>query len=147
VNVVVDDHLLREVLLEREPTWVRRHRREGQLSTTGSWYFRLCSALHDQDLVGSLSGPIAALPSELRPSVVQRVVTLPSSIELVSMRELAWSASGLGRRYGLNLLAAEALAAAVQSGGAIATAASNLPPRLLDAATREKVRVLTPPVR
>jgi hypothetical protein len=147
VNVVIDDHLLREVLLRREPTWVRRVRRGGQLVTTGSWYYRLCSALNDPDLAGSLSGPIAALPPELSLGIIQRVITLPMSIELISMRELAWPASGLGRRHGLNLLAAEALGAAVECGGAIATAASNLPPRLLDAAVREKVRVLTPPDR
>ena len=145
MNVVLDDHLLREVLIDQEPSWIRRLRSGDQLSTTGSWYFRLCSALHDPDLVGSLSGPIAALPPELRAGVIQQVVTLPTTIQLISMRELAWSASGFGRQYGLNLLAAEALGAAVESGGAIATAAPNLPPRLLDAAMREDVRVLTPP--
>lgn len=147
MNVVLDDHLLREVLLEREPSWIRRFRRGGHLSTTGSWYYRLCSALHDPDLSGSLSGPIASLPSELRAGIIERVVALPTSIQMISMRELARSASGLGRRYGLNLLAAEALGAAVESGGAIATAEPNLPPRLLDAAIRENVRVLTPPHR
>jgi len=147
VNVVLDDHLLREVLMEREPSWLRRLRRGGQMSTTGSCYYRLCRALHDPDVVGSLSGPIAVLPSELRAGIIQRVVTLPMSIQLISMRDLAWSASGLGFRYGLNLLAAEALGAAVESGSALATAASNLPPRLLDAAVRESVRVLTPPYR
>lgn len=147
MNVVLDDHLLREVLLEREPSWIRRLRRGGQLSTTGSWYYRLCSALHDPDLAGSLSGPIASLPSELRAGIIERVVTLPPSIQMISMRDLAWSASGLGRLYGLNLLAAEALGAAVASGGAIATAEPNLPPRLLDAAIRENVRVLVPPHR
>lgn len=147
MNVVLDDHLLREVLIDGEPSWVRRLRRRGQLSTTGSWYYRLCSALQDPDVVGSLSGPIAALPHELRIGVIQRVVTLPTSIELISMRALAWPAAGLGRRHGLNLLSAEALGAAVQSGSAIATASANLPPRLLDAAMRENVRVLTPPNR
>ncbi len=145
MNVVLDDHLLRQVLLEREPAWVRRLRRGGQLSTTGSWYYRLCSALHDPDLVGSLSGPVAALPAPLRAGVIERVIALPTSIQLVSMRELAWPASGLGRRHGLNLLAAEALGAAVNSGGAIATAANNLPPRLMAAAIQENVRVLTQP--
>lgn len=147
MNVVLDDHLLREVLLECEPSWIRRLRRGGQLSTTGSWYYRLCSALHDPDLAGSLSGPIASLPSELRAGIIERVVMLPPSIQMISMRDLAWSASGLGRLYGLNLLAAEALGAAVASGGAIATAEPNLPPRLLDAAIRENVRVLVPPHR
>lgn len=147
MNVVLDDHLLREVLLEREPSWLRRLRRGGQLATTGTWYYRLCSALQAPDLAGSLSGPIADLPSELTAGVIQRVMTLPVSIHLISMRELAWTASRLGRRHGLNLLAAEALGAAVDSGSAIATAEPNLPPRLLDAAMRENVRVVTPPHR
>lgn len=145
MNVVLDDHLLRAVLMEREPSWVSRHRREGSLSTTGSWYYRLCGALHDTGLVGSLSGPIANLPPELRAGVIARVVALPTSIGLVSMHDLAWPASGFGRRYGLNLLAAEALGAAVESGSAIATGLRNLPPRLLAAAQQENVTVLTSP--
>ena len=145
MNVVIDDHLLREVLLEREPSWVRRARRGGRLATTGSWYYRLCSALHDPDLIGSLSGPIAELPVGLRSGVIERVVTLPESVEMISMRGLAWPASQLGRRYGLNLFAAEALGAAVASGSAIATAARSLPTRLSEAAARENVRVLSPP--
>jgi hypothetical protein len=147
VNIVVDDHLLREVLLEQEPTWLRRVRRGGHLSTTGSWYYRLCSALHDPDLVGSLSGPITELPTELRTRVVGRVVTLPVSIRLLSLRDLAWPAAGLGRRHGLNLLAAEALAAAIASTAAIATVAANFPPKLRLAAESEKVRLLTSPDR
>lgn len=131
--------------MEQEPAWLRRHRRGGRLSTTGSWYYRLCSALHDPELVGSLSGPVAALPAELRAGVIRRVIALPTSIQLVSMRQLAWPASGLGRRHGLNLLAAEALGAAVDSGSAIATSAKNLPPKLMAAAMQENVRVLTQP--
>ncbi len=61
------------------------------------------------------------------------------------MRNLAWAASGFGRRYGLNLLAAEAPGAAVESGAAIATALTRLPPRLPAAAQQEHVTVLTPP--
>lgn len=147
MNVLLDDHLLREVLLGQEPSWIERLRRGGQLSTTGSWYYRLCNSLHDPDLIGSLSGPVAALPPELRAGIIQRVVALPVSIQLVSMRDLAWPAAGLGRRHGLNLLAAEALGAAIESRSAIATAAPNLPSRLLDAAERESVRVFQPPNR
>lgn len=147
MNIVIDDHLLREVLMEGEPSWIRRVRRGGALSTTGSWYYRLCSALQDPEVVGSLSGPIAALPADLQAGVIERVVTLPGAIELISMRDLAWPAAALGRRHGLNLLAAEALGAAIESGSAIATAASNLPPRLVEVADHENVRVLTPPHR
>jgi hypothetical protein len=68
-----------------------------------------------------------------------------ATIDLVSMRELAWPAARLDRRHGSNLLAAEALGAAVETGVAIASAAPNLPPRLVAAAASERVRLITPP--
>ena len=70
---------------------------------------------------------------------------LPDSIGLISMHDLAWTASRLGRVHGLNLLASEALAAAVQSNSVLATAAINLPPRLREAAAVEGVRVVSSP--
>lgn len=145
MNVLIDDHLLREVLLEQEPPWIRRARRGGRMSTTGSWYYRLCSALHEPDIAGALSGPIAELPAALLSAVIERVVRLPDEIRLLSMRELAWPASALGRRHGLNFLAAEALGAAMVDGAAIATIGRNLPPRLAAAAQLEGVRVITRP--
>ena len=145
MNVIVDDHLLREVLLEHEPSWLRRIRRGGQILTTGCWYYRLCSAWHDDRVTGSLSGPITALPVELQSGVIEKVMRLPDSIGLISMHDLAWTASRLGRVHGLNLLASEALAAAVQSNSVLATAAINLPPRLREAAAVEGVRVVSSP--
>ena len=147
MNVIVNDHLLREVLLEQEPSWLRRLRRGGGIFTTGCWYYRLCSAWHDQSITGFLSGPIAALPVELQSGVIEMVMRLPDSIGLISMHDLAWSASRLGRVYGLNLLASEALAAAVQSDSVLATAAINLPPRLQEAAAAEGIRVVSAPAR
>jgi hypothetical protein len=146
VNVVIDDHLLREVLLDKEPAWLRRTRRRGDLVTTGSWYYRLCGALQAPDLAGSLSGPVAELPAELRAGVIERVAMLPGHITLLSLRELAWRAAGLGRHHGLNLLGAEALGAAIHARAAIATSAINLPPKLHAAADREHVRILTAPL-
>jgi hypothetical protein len=147
VNVVVDDHLLREVLLEREPTWLRRARRGGQMVTTGTWYYRLCSALQEPAILGRLSGPVASLPADLAASVIQRVAELPDEVAFLSLRELAWSAAELGRRHRLNLLAAEALAAAVEESAAIATTGGNLPPRLVSAAESEGVRILVAPTK
>ncbi len=146
MNVLIDDHLLREVLLEGEPGWLRRVRRSDHLFTTGSWYYRLCGALQHPGVVGSLSGPITQLPSALQEGVVERVSQLPAWIELRPLRDVAWSAAGLGREHGLNLLAAEALAVALEAGAAIATAAPNLPPKLATAARAESVRIRVPPV-
>lgn len=147
MNVLIDDHLLREVLLEREPPWLRRARRSGQLATTGTWYYRLCSALQEPAVLGRLSGPIASLPADLASGVIQRVAQLPDEIMLVPLRELAWSAAALGRKHGLNLMAAEALAAATAQSAAIATTSGNLPPRLASAAASEGVRIVAPPIK
>jgi hypothetical protein len=144
VNVLVDDHLLREVLLEQEPFWLSQARGEGRLVTTGLWYYRLCSALRSPAITGSLSGPIAILPDDLRSQVLEQVAALPGDVQLLSLREVSWSAAGYASRYGLNLLAAEAIASAVLTGSAIATALGNLPPRLAAAAQGEGVKVLTP---
>lgn len=144
MNVVVDDHLLREVLLEQEPSWLSQARGQDVLFTTGAWYYRLCRSLQEPKLVGALSGPIASLPPELRSGVLRRVVALPDSIRLLTLRDLGWSAADLAHRHGLNLLAAEALSVAIASVGAIATTGGNLPPKLHAAATREGVRLLQP---
>jgi hypothetical protein len=143
VNVLIDDHLLRDVLLQQEPPWLSRARSGDQLSTTGLWYYRLCSALRAPTIIGSLSGPIADLPGELRSRVLGQVVALPAAIRLLSLRDLSWSAADYATRYGLNVLAAEAIAAAVLTRSVIATALGNLPPRLAAAAEGEGVRVLS----
>jgi len=113
------------------------------MATTGAWYYRLCSALSDPDLHGSLSGPVSQLPPVLRAGVVAKVAVLPDAIAIVSLRELAWPASAFGRRHGLNLLAAEALAAALSQRAVLATSIG-LPPRLQSAAEAEGVRVIGP---
>ncbi len=144
MNVLIDDHLLREVLLEQEPLWLSRVRGAGQLATTALWYFRLCSAVRSPGTTGALSGPVGNLPEDLRSRVLGQVTSLPGTITLLSLREVSWSAAGYAARYGLNLLAAEAIAAAVLTGSAIATSLGNLPPRLAVAADGEGVRVLSP---
>ncbi len=144
MNVLIDDHLLREVLLEREPLWLSQARGTGELATTGLWYFRLCSALRVPTTIGTLSGPVADLPEDLRSRVLCQVTAIPGTINLLSLRDVSWSAAGYAARYGLNLLAAEAIAAAVLTGSAIATSLGNLPPRLAAATQGERVSVLSP---
>lgn len=87
MNVLVDDRLLREVLLEQEPSWLGRARGAGQLFTTGLWYYRLCSALWSPAVTGSLSGPISRLPAVLRSQVLEQVAGLPGTVQLLSLRD------------------------------------------------------------
>ncbi|MDE0133656.1 MAG: hypothetical protein OXM54_02345 [Acidimicrobiaceae bacterium] len=51
-DVLVDDHILLKLLLGEEPRELRP--RGGIVATTGLWYHRLCRALADQAVVGSM---------------------------------------------------------------------------------------------
>ena len=101
---------------------------------------RLCQAVADSTVQGSLSGPLAELPADLRSGVTAKLVSLPASIELISLRDLAWDMGNLVHRHPLNLIALEALAAARHVGAGICVGTGNISPRLEAAARAERVR-------
>jgi hypothetical protein len=108
---LVDDHLLLRLLLDDEPTELRSP--GTAIATTGLWYHRLCRALGDQAVVGSMSRRLGAVDDDIASGVLASVIELPETLELVSLRTLAWPMAELihaGAR--LNLLSLEALAAA-----------------------------------
>jgi len=121
---VVDDHLLRDVLVGSRAPDLDGMAPDG-IATTGLWLFRLSSSFADPAVVGKLSGPVATLPKDLQARFRAQLVALPGMIEVVSLRELAWPMAELQHRHraaGRPLSAAmvEALAAAHRLGGAIA---------------------------
>lgn len=108
---LVDDQVLGAVLRGSTPRALRRF----DIATTGYWYVRLCQAvLGTTDRPGVLSGPFAELPVGLRERAVAAVLELPENIALISLRELAPDIGRLRRRHSLNILATEALAAAIR---------------------------------
>ncbi len=110
-DVVVDDHLLVRILLDDEPTDLRPA--GGRILTTGLWYHRFCRAVVVPAVAGTLSRSLGSADPELGAAAIRAVVDLPDTIDLVSLRDLAWPMAGLladGVR--LNLLSLEALAAA-----------------------------------
>lgn len=111
--VLIDDHLLLRILLDEEPQDLRSP--GTAMATTGLWYHRLCRALADQDVVGSMSRRLGAVETHVAASALASVIELPETVELVSLRTLGWPMAELlhaGAR--LNLLSLEALAAARQ---------------------------------
>lgn len=126
---------------------MRRIRRQGQLWTTGTWLYRLCHAVADPTVQGSLSGPLAELPLELRAGVTAKLVTLPPDIALASLRDLAWDMGQLVTHHPLNFLALEALAAARFADATICVGAGNVSPRLEAAAMSERVPFRVIPAR
>jgi hypothetical protein len=83
------------------------------VTTTGLWYVRLCQAVAARDHAGSLSSPFEGLSPERRRQALAQVLELPDRIGLTSLRTLAPLIGQLRAGHRLNLLAIEALAAAV----------------------------------
>jgi hypothetical protein len=139
-GVIVDDHLLLQVLLGNEPASLRPN--GAALSTTGLWYHRLCRALADDSITSSLSKSLGNVDSRIASATVRAFVELPVTIGLVSLRSLGWPMASLiasGAR--LNLLSLEALAAAEMLDAEICLAEADNNPTLLEAAARRGVSV------
>lgn len=141
--VVVDDHLLRDLLAGQRQSDLDGLAPEG-IATTGLWLFRLCSSIADPRVSGKLSAPVALLPADLRESFLAQMVALPTAITVLNMRDLAWPMAQLQARHrseGRNLSAAmvEALAAAHELDGALAVSRYDVGPNLRAAAEADGI--------
>lgn len=142
-SVVVDDHLLRDVLVGHRDPALDGLAPAG-IATTGLWLFRLSSSFADPSVTGKLSAPVAALPHELQAAFRAQLVTLPTEIEVLGLRELAWPMAELQTQHRaagrpLSAAMAEALAAAHQLGAAIAVSRHDVGPHLRAAAEADEV--------
>lgn len=109
--VLVDDHLLLRLLLDDEPSTLRPA--NTSIATTGLWYHRLCRALADESVLGSISKQLGDLDTTVASAVLGTVVSLPDTVDLISLRSLGWPMGELVHRGArLNLLSLEALTAA-----------------------------------
>ena len=105
---LVDDQVLGVILRGDPPPDA-----DAQVFTTGLWYVRLCQAvLGSIARRGVLSGPFSALPSPARERATRRLLELPNSVGLLSLRTLGPLIGQLRQRHDLNILGMEALAAA-----------------------------------
>jgi hypothetical protein len=140
--VLLDDHLLLAVLLGREPAALRPD--SARIATTGLWYHRLCRALIDSTVVGSMSRRLSGLAPATASAAIASVVTLPGDIEMVSLRTLGWPmAELLSGGLRLNLLSLEAIAAARAIDAEICLAAADRNEALIGAARELGLNVRT----
>jgi hypothetical protein len=140
---VVDDHVLRDILVGHRDETLDGLAPDG-VATTGLWLFRLCSSFADPTVVGKLSGPVVSLPEDMQARFRAQLVALPASIEVLSLRDMAWPMALLQTRHrseGRSLSAAmgEALAAAHRLGQAIAVSHNDVGPNLRAAAEADGV--------
>jgi hypothetical protein len=140
---VVDDHLRRDIVVGHRDETLDGLAPDG-VATTGLWLFRLCSSFADPAVVGKLSGPVASLREDMRGRFRAQLIALPASIEVLSLREMAWPMALLQTRHrseGRSLSAAvvEALATAHRLGNAIAVSRNDVGPNLRAAAEADGV--------
>ncbi|MGH9064803.1 MAG: hypothetical protein ACRD0L_12680, partial [Acidimicrobiales bacterium] len=137
--VVVDDALLLTVLAERIPASVPTlvaAAADGEVFTTGCWYWRLSRALARPSL-GALSRAVASLSDDEQRRARASLETLPDEIGLLSLRRLVPVMQALPGQ--LNLLTAEAVAAAAILDGALVVSTES--PLLSSAAQASGVAV------
>ena len=136
--MIIDDHLLRDVLVGARSTDLDGLAPE-RVATTGLWLFRLCSSFADPMVAGKLAAPVAGLPPELQVAFRAQLTALPAEIMVVPVRDIAWMMAELQVRHraegrGLSAAMVEALASAQRLDVGIAVSASDLGPNLQAAA-------------
>jgi hypothetical protein len=142
-SVVIDDHLLRDVLVGERPADLGGLV-TGRLATTGLWLFRLAASFADPTVSGKLSAPVVSLPADLQATFRAQLTALPAAVEVLSLRDLAWPMAVLQYRHrslgrGLSAAMVEALAAAHELGAAIAVSRHDVGPNLRAAARDDGV--------
>lgn len=142
--ILVDDHLLLRVLLGTAPPALAGER----IATTTGWWWRALSPLAaPRAVAGAHTRTVARLTPVESEALWSTLCDVGQRGSLVAMPELvalgpamAW----LARHEGLNRLAAEALAAAMDSSAAIWVRAGN-EGRLPDLSSRHGVEVVVVP--
>jgi hypothetical protein len=133
VDVIVDDHLLLQILLDEEPPDFRIP--GARIFTTGLWYHRLCRAVSGHEVTGAMSRHLGRADPVVAASTTGAIIRLPETIGLISLRDLGWPMAQLLRDgVRLNLMSLEALAAAESQRAELCLAAADENPQLLDAA-------------
>ena len=140
--ILLDDHLVRDFVAGELPSALASA--DDDFATTNLWLFRLASALANEGIGGSLSGPIKALGIEevarFRRELAERI----EIFTVVPMQEIVWSMADLQRRHreagrALSAAMAECLAAAHFLGAAIAVALGDVGPSLHAAAEADGI--------
>lgn len=117
--IVIDDQLLLAVLSDTASADMTATVANGEVFTTGSWYYRLGRAVTAGTGTGSLSGRFQALEDSVRQRVRASLEDLPDEIGLLSLRNVVPVMQALTVTRPLNFLNAEALGAALLLDGSL----------------------------
>lgn len=108
MTVLVDDHLLRDLLADEVSNELADVLAVHEVATTNLYYLRLCKSVTSAR-GGALVG---AWPPDRRAALGGALVSLPQSMQIVPMSTLALRMAQLADRHRISSLGAEAVAAA-----------------------------------
>lgn len=107
-KVVLDDHLLRDLLADEIGGSLAQLLRRHEPATTNLYVYRLCKSV--------VAAPGGALTGgwtvEQRGELGRRLVTLPDVVEVAPLRKLAYRMAEIAAAFRVSTLGAEAAAAA-----------------------------------
>jgi hypothetical protein len=112
-SVVLDDHLLRDLLADDVGPELAEVLAQFEPATTNLFLVRLCKSVVSAR-GGSLTGSWSATA---RSALGQRLVALPDRVRVVPMTDLAFDMATVARDHRVSTLGAEAVAAAIRLGG------------------------------
>lgn len=107
-KVVLDDHLLRDVLADEIGRELAQLLRRHEPTTTNLYLYRLCKSLVAAP-GGALTGGWTA---QQRRELGRKLVTLPDNVEVVPLQQLAFRMGEIAAAFRVSTLGAEATAAA-----------------------------------
>jgi hypothetical protein len=106
--VLLDDHLLRDLLADSVPPALRRLLAEHRPATTNHYLYRLCKSV-----VAARGGALTgAWSADRRRALGEQLLALGDEIEIAPMRAVAFRMAEIAAVHRVSTLGAEAVAAA-----------------------------------
>ena len=137
--VLVDDHLLRDLLADFANARLRRVVTGRSIATTNLYYARLC-----RSVVAARGGQLTGHWTSSQRAALGEVLTdLPDDIVIVPMREIAHRMAQLVATHPLSTLGSEAIAAAEVLGARLVVWAGDDGPAIRAAASARRVGYVT----
>jgi hypothetical protein len=134
--VIIDDHLLGDILRGTVPRALQALLRRNDVATTNLYYYRLCRA--------ALSGRGGALTGswtpEHRQEMARVLAAIPANIHVWPMHDLAFRMGELARDFQLSALASEAASAAERHGAQLCVWSGDDGPRLRECCQSNGIR-------
>ena len=141
-HVVLDDHLLRDVLSAEQRPPLESLVSANEIATTNLYYVRLCKSVIAARR-GKLTGGWSI---ERRRDLGRRLLELPESILILPMRLIGYRVAEVADNQRVSTLGAEAVAAAEHLGASLCVWDGDDGPGIREAARATSVTYLTIPL-